>query len=93
MSGMEPSFSDSEANIKGVATLMQKEFSETFELIEIKIDIDGRFQLLNCKIFDIEFISINIYSTTKDNPSGQNITCMSTFRILYIGYSMSFGVF
>ena len=73
MSGMEKIFfSDGEANSKGVATLIPKELTESFELIEVKHDNNGRFLLLNCKIDNLELILINIYCPTKDNPSGQN---------------------
>ena len=65
-------FSDGESNSKGVATLIPKELTETFELIDIKTDNNGRFLLVNCKIEDIQLILINIYCPTKDNPSGQN---------------------
>ena len=65
-------FSDGEANSKGVAILIPNELAETFELIESKKDDYGRFLLINCKIHDIQLILINIYSPTKDNPSGQD---------------------
>ena len=64
-------FSAGEANSKGVATLIPKELTETFELIEVKNDNNGRFLLLNCKIDNLELILINLYCPTKDNPSGQ----------------------
>ena len=65
-------FSNGEANSKGVATLIPKELTDSFELIETKADEDGRFPLVNCKIIYLQLILINIYSPTKDNPSGQN---------------------
>ena len=55
-----------------MATLIPKELLQSFELIEIKNDNSGRFLLISCKICEIELILINIYSPTKDNPSGQN---------------------
>ena len=60
-------FSDGEANSKGVATLIPKELSQSFELIESKRDNSCRFLLLNCRICEIQVILINIYSPTKDN--------------------------
>ena len=65
-------FSDGEANSKGVAIIIPNELAEVFELIESKKDDNGRFLLINCKIHDTQLILINIYSPTKDNPSGQN---------------------
>ena len=65
-------FSNGEANSRGVATLIPKELLQSFEWIEIKNDNSGRFLLISFKICEVELILINIYSQTKDNPSGQN---------------------
>ena len=75
-------FSDGEANSKGIATLIPKELSESFELIESKRDNSGRFLLLNCKICEIQVILINIYSPTKDNPSGQDNLYNYIYKII-----------
>ena len=65
-------YSDGEANSRGVATLIPKELSDSCKILEIKKDKNGRFLLIDCKIFETEIILINIYSPTKDNPSGQD---------------------
>ena len=65
-------YSDGESNSRGVATLIPKNLLESFELIETKKDNNGRLLLVNCKIFEFEVILINVYSPTKDNPSGQD---------------------
>ena len=64
-------YSDGESNSRGVATLIPQHLLESFELIDIKNDNNGRLLLVDCKIFDLEVILINVYSPTKDNPSGQ----------------------
>ena len=38
---------------KDEATLIPKELTDSFELVETKADEDGRFLLVNCKICDI----------------------------------------
>ena len=64
-------FSDGDSNAKGVAILIPKEFISDFELIELKQDNNGRFLLLNCKLFKLELILVNVYCPTKDNQSAQ----------------------
>ena len=65
-------YSDGESNRRGVATLIPKKLLESFELIDIKNDNNWRLLLVDCKIFDLEVILINVYSPTKDNPLGQD---------------------
>ena len=62
-------FSDGDSNAKGVAKLIPKEFVSDFHRGKASNNI--RFLLLNCKLFNLEFILVNVYCPTKDNPSAQ----------------------
>ena len=73
-------FSNGESNSKGVATLIPKESIGNFELIEQKQDQNGRFLLLHCKLFNLEFVLINVYCPTKDNPTAQFFFSTSSMK-------------
>ena len=50
--------------VEGWATLIPKNLLESFELID---DNNGSLLLVDCKVFELEVILINVYSPTKDN--------------------------
>ena len=62
-------FSHGTSNSKGVCTMFPKYLN--IEVYETISDIYGRFLLIHLNISDVEFVLVNIYAPTKNNPNDQ----------------------
>ena len=67
--GGEILFSHATRNKKGVAICFKSDLA--VDIIDTVTDCNGRFILVFCKIFEIDFVLCNVYAPTKDHPNDQ----------------------
>ena len=84
-------FSYGESNARGVAILVSKQLPVAMS--DIARDDTGRFLLLDCKIYDIRYIIVNIYASTIDKASEEKQFGEFLLSALeqYVGLNMIIG--
>ena len=79
--GYDAYFSSFRSNSRGVAVLINNNIE--YKLLKCMNDRNGNFIILHVKIFDKEFLIVNIYGPNEDNPDFYTYIedCIRTFDV------------